>query len=104
MKFVQAEMRSNGTMNIDGYSANKTLKGALKDLARELAKYDKGEAEAITKYIDDTCEMVKNGMINEPGCYYIEAEEVGCASQYNEETDEIETADANWYLYIRYIA
>ena len=103
MKFVQAEMR-NGTMNIDGYSANKTLKGALKDLAREVAKYDKGEAEAITSYLEDTAEMVENGMINEAGCYYIEAEEVGCASKYNEDTDEIETAEGSWYLYIRYIA
>lgn len=103
MNFVQAEMRK-GTMNLDGYSTNKTLRGALKDLAREVAKYDKGEAEAITNNIDETIAAVKDGMINEPGCYYIEAEEVECASQFNEETDEMEYAEGHWYLYIRYIA
>ena len=48
MTFVQIEKR-NGMINLDGYSRNKTLKGALKDLAREVAKIDEGEASAITR-------------------------------------------------------
>ena len=103
MKFVQIETR-RGMVNLDGYSDRKTLRGALKDLAREVAKIDKGEADCITEYLDDTLEMVRQGMTNEPGYYYIEALEVGCACQYNEETGETKYADGHWYLYIRFAA
>ena len=103
MTFVQVETR-NGMINLDGYSRNKTLKGALKDLAREVAKLDEGEARAITDYIDDTVKMVADGMDNYPGCYFIEAEEVGCASRYSEKKDEMEYAEGHWYLYIRFCA
>lgn len=113
MKFVEVETR-RGTINLDGYSDRKTLRGALKDLAREVAKIDKGEADAITNYMDDTLTMVRDGMVNEPGCYYIEAQEVPGASRYkfldgdennfDEDNIEIEYADACWYLYIRFIA
>lgn len=102
MTFVQIEKR-NGMINLDGYSRNKTLKGALKDLAREVAKVDEGEADAITNNLNETVQMVAEGMLNEAGCYYIEAEEVGCASQYSEEKDEIEYAEGSWYLYIRFV-
>lgn len=112
MNFVTVERR-NGTVNLDGYSRRKTLKAALKDLAREVAKYDKGEADAITDYLDDTVEMVQQGMTNEAGCYYIEAQEVPCASRYkfldgnednfDEDNVEMEYAEGNWYLYIRWI-
>jgi len=113
MTFVQIEKR-NGMINLDGYSRNKTLKGALKDLAREVAKIDEGEAHAITDNLDETVQMVAEGMDNYPGCYVIEAEEVGCASRYkyldgdennySEENVEIEHAEGHWYLYIRFCA
>lgn len=113
MTFVQIEKR-NGMINLDGYSRNKTLKGALKDLAREVAKLDEGEANAITNNLDETVQMVAEGMDNYPGCYVIEAEEVGCASRYkyldgdennySEENVEIEHAEGHWYLYIRFVA
>lgn len=103
MTFVETEIR-NGMVNLDGYSTRKTLRGALKDLAREVAKIDKGEADGITNYMDDTLEMVLEGMTNEPGAWYIEAVEVGCASRFNEDTDEMEYAEGNWYLYIRFAA
>lgn len=113
MNFVTVEKR-NGTVNIDGYSRRKTLKAALKDLASTVAKYDKGEADAITNYLDDIVGMVQNGMTNEAGCYYIEAQEVSCASRYkfldgdednfDEDNVEMEYAEGNWYLYIRFVA
>lgn len=103
MKFVEIENRK-GMINLDGYSTRKTLRGALNDLAREVAKIDKGEADNITEYMDDTMAMVLDGMTNEPGAWYIEAEEVNCASRFNEDTDEMEYTDANWYLYIRFAA
>ena len=111
MKFVEVETRA-GMVNLDGYSNCKTLRGALKDLAREVAKIDKGEAEAITYALDETLEMVRAGMTNEPGAYYIEAQEVPSASRfvfldgdkdnYDEDNVEIEYAEGNWYLYIRF--
>lgn len=103
MTFVQIEKR-NGMINLDGYSRNKTLKGALKDLAREVAKIDEGEGNTITENIDEYVGMIADGMINEPGCYYIEAEEVHCASRYSEKNDEMEYAEGHWYLYIRFCA
>ena len=103
MTFVQIEKR-NGMINLDGYSRNKTLKGALKDLAREVAKLDEGEANAITNNLNETVQMVAEGMPSEAGCYYIEAEEVHCASRYSEKKDEMEYAEGHWYLYIRFCA
>lgn len=103
MKFAEAITR-HGMVNLDGYSDRKTLRGALKDLAREVAKIDKGEADNILEYMNDTIQMVKDGMTNEPGAWYIEAEEVSSACRYNEDTDEMEYADGNWYLYIRFWA
>lgn len=111
MNFVAIEKR-NGMVNIDGYSRRKTLKAALKDLASVVAKYNKGEADAITNYLDETVEMVQNGMVNEAGYYYIEAREVACASRYkfldgdednfDEDNVEMEYAEGSWYLYIRF--
>ena len=113
MKFAEIEIR-NGMVNLDGYSDRKTLRGALKDLAREVAKIDKGEADCIASYLDDTLEMVRQGMTNEPGYYYIEAQEVPCASRYkfldgdkdnfDDDNVEIEYAEGYWYLYIRFAA
>lgn len=100
MTFVQIEKR-NGMINLDGYSRNKTLKGALSDLAREVAKIDKGEADAILDNLDETAEMASD-MANIPDAYYIEAQEVHCASRYSEKSDEIEYAEGHWYLYIRF--
>lgn len=113
MKFVKIERR-NGMINLDGYSRNKTIKGALKDLAREVAKIDDGEARNISDYIDDTAKMVLDGIANEPGAYYIEAEKVSCASRINfldgdennfsSDNIEMESAEGSWYLYIRFVA
>ena len=101
MTFTQVEKR-NGMVNIDGYSRNKTLKGALSDLAREVAKIDKIEAEAILNNLDETAEIASD-MANIPDAYYIEAQEVPCASRRSEKTDEIEYAEGCWYLYIRFV-
>lgn len=107
MTFVQIEKR-NGMINLDGYSKNKTLWGALSDLAREVAKINKAECDCILNNFKETVEMVESGMQNVPDAYYIEAFEVPCASQYKYNDDdennfEIEYAEGRWYLYIRFV-
>lgn len=102
MIFVQTETR-NGMINLDGYSRNKTLKGALKDLAREVAKIDEGEGNTITNNIDEMAGMATD-MMNIPNEWYIEAQEVHCATRYSEKKDEMEYAEGHWYLYIRFCA
>ena len=109
MTFVQFETR-NGMVHLDGYSRNKTLKGALKDLAREVAIIDAGEARAIADYIDETVTMVAAGMTNEPGPITSRLKKSPCASRYkflngdkddfSEDNIEIQCAKGNWYLYI----
>lgn len=106
MTFVKVETRK-GMIHLDGYSRNKTLKGALSDLAREVAKIDEGEGRNISEYIDETAQMVIDGMANEPGNWYIEAEEVHCAARLKnpDSTEpEMEYAEGHWYLYIRFAA
>ena len=102
MTFVQIEKR-NGMIGLDGYSRNKTLKGALKDLAREVAKIDKTEADGILNNIDEMAGMA-TAMMNIPNEWYIEAQEVHCASRRSEKNDEMEYAEGHWYLYIRFVA
>lgn len=102
MTFVQIETR-NGMVNLDGYSRNKTLNGALKDLAREVAKIDKTEADGILNNIDEMAGMATD-MMNISNEWYIEAQEVHCASRRSEKNDEMEYAEGHWYLYIRFCA
>jgi hypothetical protein len=47
MIYTGVETRQTGYTHIDGYSKAKTVKGALKDLAREVAKVNTNEAETI---------------------------------------------------------
>lgn len=112
MTFTEVRI-ANGMVNLDGYSKNKTLKGAIKDLSREVAKYNREEAEALISYLDETVEEVRTGMLNITGEYYIEATPVEGASRYkflngdeedySDENIEIEYAARNWYLYIRFL-
>ena len=100
MTFAEMRRNNNGMIIIDGYSKAKTIKGALKDFAREIAKYDKGEADNITNYLDDTIMILNDNY--EPTSYSIQCEEVPCATTLNEKTDEMKYAEGNFYLCIRF--
>ena len=98
MIFVDKTER-NGLIHIDGYSNAKTVNGALKDLAREVAKVSELEASVITdaiKFGDEVCVDTEY--------YKVECEEVGCASRFvDEEAMECEYRPANFYLHIMFV-
>ena len=41
--------------------------------------------------------------VNDGKNYYVEVQEVGCASKWNDETEEMEYNEANFYLLIRFV-
>jgi hypothetical protein len=116
MIFVSVETRQEGYTHIDGYSNVKTIKGAIKDLAREVAKINQNEANVLTDYIDDTIAML-NQPHDSPD-YFIECEEVPSASRIIEssrtekiiginqiiEDYDMEYKEANFYLHISFVA
>lgn len=64
----------DATYGIDGYSKAKTLKGALKDLAKQVRKYSNTEADALEESIEDLIPML-NG--KDRNGYFIDAEWCG---------------------------
>lgn len=93
-----AKTEKNGYVHIDGYSKAKTVNGALKDLSREVAKYNEAEAKCII-------DAIVNGeqVVIKTEEYMVEVEEVGCATKYIND-EEIEYKEANFYLHIMYVA
>ena len=97
MIFTGTIEREN-TMTIDGYSKAKTVKGAIADLSREVAKYNTNEAEGMTQCIDETIAILGN----KDSDYWVECEEVPCATKYiNDEENEYK--EANYYIAICYV-
>jgi len=87
---------------IDGYSNNKTVNGALKDLTKEVEKYSKIEAEALRDMIKDKSISNILNIDNGNDCYYVECIEVSQAARIiNDEENEYK--DANFYTMIRFI-
>ena len=94
---IFTEVRENETfIHIDGYSNKKTLNGALKELAKEVARYNELEASTITDAIKFGEEILVNTEY-----YIVEAEEVGCATRYIND-EEAEYKEANYYLHIMF--
>lgn len=90
--WVEVTEREN-TITIDGYTSNKTERGIIKDVARVVAKYDKDEADALLECLKMGLDEYNNPFVKaseSEGGYFFEYEEVGCATRYNEETDEVE--------------
>ena len=100
MTFCNSHTNSNGLTILDGYSNAKTLKGALKDLSREVAKITESESH-FTDFMEDTIAMLNIPHGNE---WFIEYEEVACASQFNDNTEEMEYKNGNFYLCIGFVA
>lgn len=91
------------SIDIDGYSNKKTIKGALEDLAKALDKYDENEADGLRTAISAN-EIEQIHAIRGEGSaqYILEYEEVPLASRYNE-NEEMEYKPAKWYLHTRIV-
>jgi hypothetical protein len=88
------------TVTIDGYSNRKTLLGAIKEFGRWIAKnVNEAEGMSIVKYGVEAMLSAENSC----GGYFLEAEEVSCASEWNEETEEMEYKEGRWYLCCRIV-
>ena len=87
---------------VDGYSDKKTEAGAIKDFGRFIEKkFNNGEGQALidcVKFGESPVVPVSQA----GGGYFFEIEEVCGASQFNDETDEMEYADGNFYLVIKF--
>lgn len=101
--FGRADIHEN-YIGIDGYSNKKTIEGALSDLAKAVEKYDKGEADFLRAAISNGETMqIHNDRTAGPAQYILEYEEVPSASQYNEQTGEMEYKNGRWYVYTRIV-
>lgn len=99
MTYVGIIDRPN-TVTIDGYSNRKTLTGAIKEFGRWIAKnVNREEGNAIVENGIDSLLSAKDSC----GGYFLEVEEVSCASNWNEDTDEMEYKEGRWYLCCRIV-
>ena len=98
--------RRNGMVIVDGYSSAKSVRAALADFGRYISRiYSKPEGELLTNVTEQDLQDGFLNVLNIPGEWYCEVQEVPCASQYNEETDEVEYKDGyNYYVYVRFVA
>lgn len=89
------------TITVDGYSSAKTVNGAIADFGRYIKKHiSEVEGESMIKYKEESLLAAKNS----DGGYFLEVENVPCASTINEETDEVEYKDGyNFYLVCRIV-
>lgn len=99
-KYIAVEER-NGMINMDGYTTIKNFDKAVLDIAKAVAKVDKGEGDYLAECI--SCSETPLVPNTEYDTYCFEMEEVGSASKYNEKTDEIITSDGAWYFHIRFV-
>lgn len=92
------------SIDIDGYSNKKTVKGALEDLAKALDKYSKLEADSLRGAISAN-ELEQIHAVRDAGGaqYILEYEEVPGASQWNDAKDEMEYKPAKWYVHTRIV-
>lgn len=99
MTFVGIIERDDSII-VDGYSNRKSIAAALKDMGRFIRdNLDKGEGENII----ENPEEVRISEREKREGYFLEAEEVPCASNWNEETEEMEYAAGRWYIVCRFI-
>ena len=89
-------IKKENSITVDGYSNYIYLKAALKDMGRFIRdNIDEGEGQCIIDYPE---EVRVSWESKKAGSYFLEAEEVPCASNWNEETDEMEYAEGKWYI------
>lgn len=104
--FPQKIERENAII-VDGYSDKKTLNGAIKDFGRFIEnKFHNGEGQLLIDMVNDGIDETNTPFIpakSSDGGYFFEVEDVGCASKYDNITEEMEYKDANFYFVIRFL-
>lgn len=99
MKFVGMIDRAE-TVTVDGYSNRKSATAAIKEMGRYIRdNVSETEGNAIIDYPEESLLSASESY----GGYFLEIEEVPCASQYNEDTDEVEYDEANYYIVCRIV-
>jgi hypothetical protein len=100
MKYIGVIERQK-TMTVDGYSNAKTINGAIAEFGRYIMKhFSESEGSSLVEYKQ---ECLLDSKKCEDGGYYFVIEEVECATNWNENTNEMEYADGKWYLCIRFV-
>lgn len=100
MKFVGVIERET-TITVDGYSNKKTELGAIREMGRYISNklgYTV-EGEGLVKGGKECLLAAKYSC----GGYFLEVEEVPCACQWHEDTEEMEYADGRWYVVCRFV-
>ena len=98
MIFVDTIERTN-TITIDGYSKAKTVNGALSDLGRYIKTHiSESEGQSIIDCKEESLIPASSSC----GGYFLEIEEVPCATKYND-LGEIEYKDGNFYIVCRIV-
>lgn len=88
------------TLTIDGYSSAKTLNGVMHDIARIMKEICPREVQTFTtKNKQEAMELLQCTPENSYGGFFVQVEEVSCASRINEKTDEIEYQDGYSYYF-----
>lgn len=100
---IKREHSDYVTYIIDGYSTAKSIRGMAHDIARAVKKYDEGEAEVFAsmrtnKDVEDSVILPEHS----DGGYFFYFEETPIAVRFDEETDEMEEATANFYFCVRF--
>lgn len=93
------------TLIIDGYSSAKTINGVMHDIARIMKKVLPNEYDTFMTANKEEAEMLLQCTPKgSEGSFFVEIEKVPCASQYNEDTDEMEYKDGyNYYFCTRVV-
>lgn len=93
------------TITIDGYSSAKTINGVMHDIARLMKDICPHEVQTFTtKGKQDAIDLLACTPEGSEGGFFVEIEEVSCASQINEDTDEMEYKDGyNYYFCTRVV-
>lgn len=93
------------TLTIDGYSSAKTINGVMHDIARLMKNIYPHEVQTfMTKGKQDAIDLLACTPKGSDGGFFVEVEEVSCASQINEDTDEMECKDGyNYYFCTRVV-
>lgn len=93
------------TLTIDGYSSAKTINGVMHDIARIMKSICPHEVQTfMIKGKQDVIDLLSCTPEVSEGGFFVEVEEVSCASQINEDTDEMECKDGyNYYFCTRVV-
>ena len=93
------------TLIIDGYSSAKTINGVMHDIARIMKKVCPNEYETfMTANKEEAENLLQCTPKVSEGGFFVEVEEASCASQLNEDTDEMEYKDGyNYYFCTRVV-